>query len=47
MSEKITEEVKNERYTYTTGFLCDECKPKKINELVEKLLSIGFRKVEY
>lgn len=35
------------RYVYTSDYLCDECKPKKIDELVEKLLSIGFREKQW
>ena len=36
----------NERYVYISDFLCDECRSKKIDELVEKLLSIGFKEAK-
>lgn len=32
-------------YRYRSGYLCDECRAKKVDELVAELTKIGFKKV--
>lgn len=44
IDEDIFVKANNKRYIYQAGFFCEKCLEEATNELVDKLLSIGFRR---
>lgn len=43
INESIFIHANNERYIYQAGFFCKDCLKKATDELVDKLISIGFK----